>query len=202
CMAEPLRLSEIAKWQYRVFNATPGEVVSASNLTGEKFDLIIDSLIGYSLAGAPSGVYADLILWANSTGTRILALDVPSGLDSTTGTTPGPVIRAETTMTLALPKTGLIPGKTGRLLLADIGIPLETYRRLDLVYVPPFGSRYVVPLHIRNSAKRRVLNLCDKKTLNIGLQPSGSRGSTSTLKGLLKAVYSTLCPRPPARTCS
>jgi len=154
CMAEPLRLSEIAKWQYRVFNATPGKVLSASNLAGEKFDLIIDSLIGYSLAGAPSGVYADLILWANSTGTRILALDVPSGLDSTTGTTPGPVIRAETTMTLALPKTGLIPGRTGRLLLADIGIPLETYRRLDLVYVPPFGSRYVVPLDIRNGAKR------------------------------------------------
>jgi NAD(P)H-hydrate epimerase len=94
------------------------------------------------------GVYAGLIGWANSAGTSILALDVPSGLDSTTGATPGPVIRAEATVTLALPKTDLIGDKPGRLFLGDIGIPLETYRRLDLVHVPPFGNRYVVPLHI------------------------------------------------------
>jgi len=150
CMAEPLRLSEVAKWQYRVFSATPAKTLSAANLKAERFDLILDALIGYSLTGAPSGVYSDLIHWANSTGARILSLDVPSGLDSTTGGTPGPVIGAEATMTIALPTTGLIAGKHGRLFLADIGIPLETYRRLDLPYVPPFGSRYVVPLHLRN----------------------------------------------------
>lgn len=154
CMAEPLRLSEVAKWQYQVYSGTPGKVLSTENLRGEQFDLILDALIGYSLAGAPSGVCADLIRWANSTGTRILALGVPSGLDSTTGETPGPVISAEATMTLALPKTGLIHGKAGRLFLADIGIPLETYRRLDLAYVPPFGNRYVVPLHVRNDDAR------------------------------------------------
>ena len=150
CMAEPLRGSEVARWQHRVFSATPGKVLPAANLGSEKFDLILDALIGYGLTGAPTGVYSDLIGWANSSGARILALDVPSGLDSTTGATHGPVIRAEATLTLALPKTGLLRGKPGRLLLADIGIPLETYRRLDLVYVPPFGSRYVVPLHIRD----------------------------------------------------
>ena len=149
CLAEPLRLSQVAKWQHRVFSATPGEVLSAADLTGAKFDLILDALIGYGLSGAPGGVYAHLIHWANSTGTRILALDVPSGLDSTSGAAPGPVIRAEATVTLALPKTGLVCGEPGQLLLADIGIPLETYRRLNLLYVPPFGSRYLVPLHIR-----------------------------------------------------
>lgn len=148
CLAEPLRLSEVAQWQHRVFSATPGKVLSAANLTGERFDLIVDALIGYGLTGAPGGVYAELIDWANSAGTGILALDVPSGLDSTTGATRGPAIRAEATVTLALPKTGLIGGHPGRLFLGDIGIPLETYRRLDLVHVPPFGSRYVVPLHI------------------------------------------------------
>src|SRR5215813_967283 len=146
CMAEPFRLSEVPKWQYRVFSATPGKVLSAANLSGESFDLIIDALIGYGLTGAPSGIYSDLIHWANSTRVKILALDVPSGLDSTTGATPGQVIGAEATMTLALPKTGLIGDRPGRLFLADIGIPMETYRRLNLAYVAPFGSRYVVPL--------------------------------------------------------
>jgi NAD(P)H-hydrate epimerase len=154
CMAEPLALSATAKWQYRVFRATPGQTVSAAQVGGESFDLIIDSLLGYSLAGAPSGVYAELILWANATGARLLALDIPSGLDSTAGTANGPVIRADVTMTLALPKTGLASGKAGNLLLADIGIPVETYRRLNLSYLSPFGSRYVVPLYLQNGAAR------------------------------------------------
>jgi NAD(P)H-hydrate epimerase len=152
CMAEPLALSETAKWQYRVFSATPGRTVSAAHVGGESFDLIIDSLIGYSLAGALSGIYAQLIDWANATGAKLLALDSPSGLDSTTGTADGPVIRADMTMTLALPKTGLASGKGGNLLLADIGIPVETYRRLNLSYLSPFASRYMVPLHLQNGA--------------------------------------------------
>ena len=116
--------------------------------------LIIDSLIGYSLAGARLGIYAELIDWANATGARLLALDIPSGLDSTTGTADGPVIRADVTMTLALPKTRLASGNAGNLLMADIGIPVETYRRLNLSYLSPFASRYVVPLHLQNGAAR------------------------------------------------
>jgi len=129
-------------------------VLNAAALAGEGFDLIIDALIGYSLTGAPEGTLADLIDWANGTGAKNLALDVPSGLDSTTGESRGAVIAAETTMTLALPKTGLCARAVGQLLLADIGIPFETYRRLNLSYIPPFGSRYVVQLHIQNGAAR------------------------------------------------
>jgi NAD(P)H-hydrate epimerase len=150
CMADPHGLSEVAKWQYQIFRATPGRTLSATDLAGESFDLIVDALIGYSLTGAPRGVFADLIGWANAARAKILALDVPSGLDSTTGAAPGAAIAAQTTLTLALPKTGLTAIATGRLLLGDIGIPLETFRRLRLSYAPPFGGNYVVPLNIRN----------------------------------------------------
>jgi NAD(P)H-hydrate epimerase len=150
CLADPSKLSEVAQWQYRIFQATPGKVLSAAALAGGSFDMIIDALIGYSLTGPPRGVFADLIGWANKSGTDILALDVPSGLDSTTGAALSRGIVAQTTLTLALPKTGLKAGTAGLLLLGDIGIPLETYRRLNLPYVPPFGHRYVVPLNIRN----------------------------------------------------
>ena len=154
CLADPIGLSPVAKWQYRVFNATPGKLLPAAKLAAQRFDLIIDALIGYSLTGAPRGSVADLIDWANGAATRILALDVPSGLDSTTGVANGSVVVANTTMTLALPKTGLTRNAVGRLLLADIGIPLETYQRLNLPYVSPFGSRYVVPLRLQNGAGR------------------------------------------------
>lgn len=154
CLADAIGLSEVAKWQYCVFSATPGQLVPSEQLTGERFALIIDALIGYSLTGAPRGIVADLIRWANASGTQILSLDVPSGLDSTTGEVSGNVIVPDTTLTLALPKTGLSKGGGGRLLLADIGIPFETYRRLNLPYAPPFGSRYVVPIRIQHGAAR------------------------------------------------
>jgi hypothetical protein len=52
-------------------------------------------------------------------------------------------------MTLALPKTSLLPETTGDLFLADIGIPEGTYRRMGLAYTAPFGSRFWVPLVCR-----------------------------------------------------
>jgi NAD(P)H-hydrate epimerase len=154
CLADPTGLSEVPKWQYRIFSATPGKLLSAASLAAESFDLIIDALIGYSLTGAPRDSFSSLIDWANEEPTRILSLDVPSGLDATTGEARGSVIAAEMTMTLALPKTGLTGRAVGQLLLADIGIPLETYRRLNLSYVPSFANRYVVPLYLQNGAAR------------------------------------------------
>jgi NAD(P)H-hydrate epimerase len=94
-------------------------------------DLIIDGLIGYSLKGAPYGTNADLIRWANNQPAPVLALDVPSGIDTTTGTVFDPAIRAEATMTLALPKEGLrvsgVKKYVGELYLADISVPPALY---------------------------------------------------------------------------
>jgi NAD(P)H-hydrate epimerase len=69
--------------------------------------LIVDGLIGYRLKGAPRGAVADLIRWANAEPAPILALDTPSGIDTTTGTVFDPAIKATATMTLAIPKAGL-----------------------------------------------------------------------------------------------
>jgi NAD(P)H-hydrate epimerase len=98
--------------------------------------LVIDGLIGYSLAGPPHGAAADLIRWAAGQPTPVLALDVPSGLDATTGAALPPTVRAAATLTLALPKTGLAAESArpfvGDLYLADIGVPPQ------LLAAPPF----------------------------------------------------------------
>ncbi len=98
--------------------------------------LVIDGLIGYSLKGAPSGSVAKLIRWANVANAPVLAMDVPSGLDATTGIAYNPAIEASATLTLALPKTGLMTAGaasyTGELYLADIGIPPALYARLEI----------------------------------------------------------------------
>lgn len=115
-------------------------------------DLIIDGLIGYSLRGAPRGAAAELIRWANGQAAPILALDTPSGLDTTSGAALDPTIRATATITLALPKTGLqAPGAAahvGELYLADIGVPPGLYARppLSLDVGPVFAEGDIVRL--------------------------------------------------------
>ncbi|MEP7344126.1 MAG: NAD(P)H-hydrate epimerase [Gemmatimonadaceae bacterium] len=98
--------------------------------------LIIDGLIGYSLRGAPRGRAAELIHWANQATASVLSLDVPSGLDPSSGEPFDPAIRATATLTLALPKLGLraagAAAHVGELYLGDIGVPRQLYRRSPL----------------------------------------------------------------------
>jgi NAD(P)H-hydrate epimerase len=104
-------------------------------------EVVVDALIGYSLRGAPRGRAAELIELGNQHAKQMLSLDVPSGLNATTGEAPGVVVRPTRTLTLALPKTGLalIPGD---LYVADIGIPPEVYRPHGLSFEPFFGDQY------------------------------------------------------------
>jgi NAD(P)H-hydrate epimerase len=115
-------------------------------------DVVLDGLIGYSLKGAPQGGAAELIRWANSQSAPVLALDVPSGLDATTGTVFDPTIQATATMTLALPKEGLdgpaMASHVGELYLADISVPPGLYARppLNIRIEPIFAREEVVRL--------------------------------------------------------
>lgn len=103
----------------------------ASLPTASTPDVIIDGIIGYSLKGAPRGTFASLIRWANSQPAPILSLDVPSGIDASSGTVHEPSITAAATMTLALPKHGLhqeqVAAQIGELYLADISVPPGLY---------------------------------------------------------------------------
>lgn len=101
-------------------------------------DIIIDALIGYSLREAPRSVAAKLIQQSGRRGT-VISLDVPSGLDVTSGATPGVVVHADATMTLALPKVGLREApEVGELYLADISVPPSITAAYGAP--PPFGS--------------------------------------------------------------
>ncbi len=100
--------------------------------TPEDADLIVDALVGYSLTGPPRGtVAAQIEQVTRYSGVPILSLDVPSGVDATTGEAHSPAVRAAATLTLALPKTGLlIPAASdfvGELYVADIGVPPQLY---------------------------------------------------------------------------
>jgi NAD(P)H-hydrate epimerase len=109
-------------------------------------ELVVDALLGYSQEGDPYGDGAALIEW--SAGRRVLALDVPSGLELTTGRLRTPHVQAEATMTLAAPKRALAaaPEAVGTLFVADISVPAVVYERLDLQYETPFGRGPLVEI--------------------------------------------------------
>lgn len=122
------------------------EVISRS-------EIVVDALIGYGLKGAPRERTAELIELCNRDAAQVLSLDVPSGLNATTGHAPGVVVRPDRTLTLALPKTGLehVPGE---IYLADIGIPPEVYQGLDLSVEPLFWKRYWIRLKAGSALNR------------------------------------------------
>lgn len=112
--------------------------------------LILDAMLGYSASGDPRPPIKDSIELVNGLAVPVLSLDSPSGLDPTTGQPGQPCLRAEATMTLALPKTGLLApqakGYVGRLFLADIGVPPELFRRMGVEVGTLFAEASIVEL--------------------------------------------------------
>lgn len=104
--------------------------------------LIIDALIGYSLRGDPHEPTAGWIHWANGQPSPTLALDLPSGLEATTGRIGNPCIVADATLTLALPKLGLhaAPQIVGELFAADISVPPAVYEAFGRHLSAPFAD--------------------------------------------------------------
>jgi NAD(P)H-hydrate epimerase len=136
-LSEPSRLTPVPAHQADIL-ARMGVVTGSQPSPA---DLVIDALIGYSLQGDPAGAAAELISWANAQATPILALDVPSGLDATTGVAGAHTIQATATMTLALPKAGLLDAPdAGELYLADISVPPIVYQRMGIVVPQLFGE--------------------------------------------------------------
>ena len=139
---EPARLKEVPAQQWRILGTMGIEPDDQPDL--READLIIDALIGYGLSGDPRQPVAGWIDNANKSGTPLLALDAPSGLDTTSGAPGNPCIKAAATLTLALPKSGLITPRAaeyvGDLYLADISVPRELYQHIEIEVANLFES--------------------------------------------------------------
>ena len=92
----------------------------------EGFDVVIDALFGTGFRGEPRPDAAALIERINDTGAPVVAVDVPSGVDASTGEISGVAVRATATVTFHGRKVGLVvaPGRfhAGDVIVADIGL--------------------------------------------------------------------------------
>ena len=93
----------------------------------KKADVVVDAIFGVGLNRKIDEPIRSLIEAVNTHAKRIVAVDIPSGLDGTTGKIYGVCVKADTTVTFSFPKKGLGinegPRNTGKVVVVDIGIP-------------------------------------------------------------------------------
>lgn len=94
-------------------------------------DIVVDALFGTGLSREVQGPEKAVVEEINRSGKWVMALDVPSGLSAETGKPLGAAVRADVTVMMGRPKTGLVlpeaASYVGQLEVVDIGIPPEVY---------------------------------------------------------------------------
>lgn len=145
--AEVATLKGDAQTAQRAWEASGGRTVTVAQLADaapfrwlSRGDAVVDAVFGCGLSRPPAGAEAaaiQLVNEAGERGARVVAVDIPSGVDADSGHVhPVHVARADTTVTFHLPKRGLVlhPGAVscGRIVVAPIGLPRELESRLEL----------------------------------------------------------------------
>ncbi|HHW02428.1 MAG TPA: NAD(P)H-hydrate dehydratase [Thermoanaerobacterales bacterium] len=97
--------------------------------------VLVDALFGTGLKGEVRGVGRQMIELMNSLDVPVISVDIPSGISGETGKVLGVAVKAKRTVTMALPKTGLVlyPGAAyaGKIVVADIGMPVSILKSAE-----------------------------------------------------------------------
>jgi len=92
-----------------------------------QIDLVVDALLGTGVTGPVRGFYAELIQYINHLDTLVVAVDLPTGMETDSGNVVGDCVQADTTLTMAHIKRGLLfsPAReyAGDIVVVDIGVP-------------------------------------------------------------------------------
>jgi NAD(P)H-hydrate epimerase len=122
-----INLEILLKLKQKIFEIAEGNFTLAKNRISS-YALIIDALLGVGLSGEVRGISRDLISIINSTQAKVLSVDIPSGLDATTGEVLGCCVKADKTVTFIAKKRGMATGKgktyCGKIILRDLGVRL------------------------------------------------------------------------------
>lgn len=135
------RLKEVPARQLGALVAM-GVPVSHEDFALAEAGLIVDAIVGYGLTGEPRPSLARWIAAVNHSEATVVSLDAPTGIDTSAGALSSTGILADYTLTLALPKVGLLESLArslvGELFVADISVPPSLYRKLGIDLDSPF----------------------------------------------------------------
>ncbi|HTZ87146.1 MAG TPA: NAD(P)H-hydrate dehydratase [Solirubrobacteraceae bacterium] len=127
CVAPPEEFKGDAATNLARLPGEPPVMLAEGGPAIDAAEVIVDALLGTGFAGEPHGAVAEAIAAVNAAPGAVVAVDVPSGVDASTGAVAGEAIRADVTVTFHAAKPGLwiMPGKrhAGEVHTVEIGIP-------------------------------------------------------------------------------
>ncbi len=158
-------------WSYEGDISSLGGLISSA-------DVVVDALLGTGASGGLRGDFADAARLLSENDAFVVAVDVPSGIDATSGEVEGQAVSAAVTVTMGLPKSGMLQyparGFAGEIVVADIGFPRHLIDGLEYV---PGGEEMGYTAQV--TALGDILDLLPEPALNAH---KGSQG-----KGLIVA---------------
>jgi NAD(P)H-hydrate epimerase len=126
--------------------------------------VVLDGVLGTGARGAPRERQARAIERVNASHVPVLAVDVPSGIDATTGAVPAAAIRADVTVSFGAPKLGALlhPARAlvGRLVVVEIGFPPLDAEPGTARVIDPAWARARLPRRDTDTHKNRVGRVC------------------------------------------
>lgn len=145
-----------AKEHLDLWTGSGGRVVPFDASELEDADVVIDAIFGTGFRGTAEGEAAAAIAAINASGAGVIAVDIPSGIDGSTGMAPGPAVEADVTITMAAMKVGLAIGDgvthSGAVEIADIGMRVPEDVGLAMVQTSDVAD--VLPERSQDAHKR------------------------------------------------
>ena len=132
------------------------------------YDLIIDGLIGFGLKSQLRDNYIKLIHSVNDSNIKIVSLDIPTGIDATSGISYGAFIKSDLCITIEYPKTGLF-----------LNDGLDSYKELSIISIGIIKTDQVIHIH----EKEEFMGILPYRLRNSN---KGSYGRSAILAGSYK----------------
>ncbi len=154
--------SELCQLQNKRFVQAGGTIEYIKNpeqIFFSETSVLVDGILGTGFHGELTGLLRDAVKRANESGLPIIAIDIPSGVDGTTGECGDTVIQATETLFLGLPKSGCFIGNTwnavGKIHVYDFGLGSEYVDQADFDFnlIDEAMTRALLPPIIRNRHK-------------------------------------------------
>lgn len=145
--------SSLSKKMVSRFEKAGGTCIPLEPNPSFEWGLILDGLFGTGFSGKAEGLLLEVVEAANNSGLPIFSIDIPSGLNGTTGQVEGAAIVADTTIYLGYPKRGFFTGQgwdhVGKLVYVDFGMPDTFTREVEIeafVMTEPEASLLFPPI--------------------------------------------------------
>ncbi len=154
-----LNLTALINCGGQVVFVLDSETLETSIAAVGRFTVLVDAMFGTGLTKPAHGLYLKAIEWINQQLSPVVAVDIPSGIDASTGRVLGVSVHAALTVTFAFAKVGLVSypgaGLVGELVTVDIGVPEQVVRQTsaDCLLIDAVEARSLLPIRSQDGHK-------------------------------------------------